>query len=82
MTGMASTGFDSEVVRSPVYLWHASVNDLGAVSGGFLRLGGPHGLCASNGAEVGIADPEDDGGVDVVVAKLDGPNTVHWNQEP
>ena len=38
------------------------------------------GLYASYGAGVGIGDLDGDGDLEVVLANLDGPNTVHWNE--
>ncbi len=38
------------------------------------------GFYASNGAGVGVGDLDGDGDLEVVLANLDGPNTVHWNE--
>ena len=42
--------------------------------------GGRIGFYASNGSGVGIGDLDVDGDLDVVLANLAGPNTVHWNE--
>ena len=42
--------------------------------------GGPIGFYASNGAGVGVGDLDGDGDLDIVLANLAGPNTVHWNE--
>ena len=42
--------------------------------------GGRIGFYASNGAGVGIGDLDGDGDLDVVLANLAGPNTIHWNE--
>ena len=38
------------------------------------------GLYAGHGAGVGVGDLDGDGDLEVVLANLDGPNTVHWNE--
>jgi len=42
--------------------------------------GGRIGFYASNGSGVGIGDLDGDGDLDVVLANLAGPNTIHWNE--
>ena len=42
--------------------------------------GGRIGLYASNGAGVGVGDLDGDGDLEIVLANLAGPNTVHWNE--
>ncbi len=42
--------------------------------------GGRIGFYASNGAGVGVGDLDGDGDLDIVLANLAGPNTIHWNE--